>query len=763
LVRVQHRPDGRPRLDRTWMIVDGSGDTPREGRPRDDLSPFPCPTYDVETAGGTVTVRTARLTLALDLADASLTWYDHRNVSFAADLRGRAYTYDRQSRAIYHYHARRAREHYFGFGERSGPLDKAGRRLRMLNMDALGYNAETSDPLYKHFPFYITYLPDLQIAYGLLYDNLSTTVFDLGQEHDNYYPFYRYYYAEDGDVDYYLVYGPTIERVVERLADLTGHMALPPRWSLGYLGSTMHYTDAEDAQAQLARFVELCAEHDIPCDLFHLSSGYTAGADGKRYVFTWNRQRVPNPQGMVDTFHRAGMKVAANIKPCLLTTHPRYGELAALGGFVRAAGEETPELNMFWGGDGSHLDFTNPVAYAWWQANVREQLLAYGIDVTWNDNNEFGIWDDEARCEGFGKPLTLSQIRPVQTLLMVRASYETQQAARPDERPFVLSRSGCPGMQRYAQTWSGDNETSWHTLRYNIPMGLGLSLSGMPNTGHDVGGFTGYRPEPELFLRWVQHGIFQPRFSIHSWHLDGLANEPWMYPEILPQVREAIRFRYRMIPYLYSLLFEAARTGHPLTRPLVYAFPYDPSCHTESFNFMLGPNLLVASVLEPGARELPIYLPSGQRWCDFHTGRWYDGGRTWTVAAPLDHIPLFVPAGGVLPFGKVMRHVGAEPDDLRELHIFPEPAGGASSFTWYEDDGQTLAYRNGAFARVEAGVHATGLDVTVAIQVRGRYPLPYESVEVVLPAGDRRTIRSERLLGRWRDTDGHLRARIALS
>jgi alpha-glucosidase len=210
---------------------------------------------------------------------------------------------------------------------------------------------------------------------------------------------------------------------------------------------------------------------------------------------------------------------------------------------------------MFWGGEGSHLDFTNPAAYAWWQEHVTQALLDNGIDAMWNDNNEYEIWDDEARCHGFGEPTRIGLLRSVQTLLMVRASYEAQRAARPDERPFVLSRSGCPGIQRYAQTWSGDNFTSWETLRYNIPMGLGLSLSGVPNTGHDVGGFYGPRPEPELFVRWVQNGIFHPRFCIHSYNTDGTVNEPWMYPEVLPIVRDLIQFRYRLIPYLYTLRF----------------------------------------------------------------------------------------------------------------------------------------------------------------------------------------------------------------
>ncbi len=742
LIRVQHFPDGAPRLDRTWMIVGADGDAPREGRRRDDLSPFPLPDFSREIGAESVRLGTGQLTLAIALDPFALRWADGAGREFAADVPGRAYAYDRASRAVIHTLRRRAGEHYYGFGERAGPLDKAGLRMRMLNLDALGYDAQHSDPLYKHFPFYITLVPELDLAYGLLYDNLATTVFDMGREIDNYYGPYRTYQADDGDLDYYLIYGPTIPQVVTRLAALTGRMALPPRWSLGYLGSTMQYTEAPDAQAQIARFVTLCAGHEIPCDGFHLSSGYTTSADGKRYVFEWNRDRVPDPPEMVATFHRTGMRVIANVKPCLLTTHPRYAEVAQMGGFIRQADADAPEINTFWGGPGSHLDFTNPVAYAWWQAQVRQTLLAVGIDAIWNDNNEFEAWDDEARCDGFGAPLRLGLIRPVQTLLMVRASYEAQRAARPDERPFVLSRSGCPGIQRYAQTWSGDNFTSWHTLRYNLPMGLGLSLCGAPNTGHDVGGFAGPRPDPELFVRWLQVGIFHPRLCIHSWNDDGTANEPWMHPEVLPEVRATLRFRYQLIPYLYTLFFEAARTGAPIVHPLVYAFAADTRCRTESFDFMLGPNLLVAPVLEPGMRRREVYLPPGAEWLDFYSGARHTGGRTVDFDAPLDRIPLLVPAGGLIPLGRAMRYVGETTDDLRQVLVFPHGARGEGHFTLIEDDGIGLGYQRGEFSEVLLSVAATPREIALACTVSGGYNLPYREIIFLLPPGEVRPVRA---------------------
>lgn len=756
LIRVQMLPDGRPRFSRTWMVVGQDGDVPYEGRSRDDLSPFPLPPFACTAQDGSIQIQTRQLRLEISLGNFAIRWFDVRGNSIASDLAGRAYVYDQSSASVWHYLEHRPGEHYFGFGERSGELDKAGRRMRMLDLDAFGYDAEKTDPLYKHFPFYITFIPETQTAYGLFYDNLATSLFEMGGELDAYHGRYRYYQAEAGDIDYYLIYGPSIEQVVEKFSALTGRPILPPRWSLGYLGSTMAYTEAPDAQVQLRRFVELCDQHQIPCDLFHLSSGYTLDGNGKRNVFTWDRGRIPDPHGMVDHFARAGIKLTANIKPALLLTHPRYAEVAAFGGFIRQAEKDAPEVISFWGGPGSYLDFTNPQTREWWQQNVRRQLLEVGILSTWNDNNEYELWDDEARCAGFGESFRIAHARPLQTLLMARASYEAQRAYRPAERPYMISRSGCPGIQRYAQTWSGDNDSNWETLKYNIPMGLGLSLSGVPNTGHDVGGFCGSAPSPELFVRWVQNGVFHPRFTIHSYHSDGSVNEPWMYPEVLPIIRAWIEFRYRLIPYLYTLLFESTQTGRPIIRPLVYAFPGDPACHTESFDFMLGPSLLVASVLQDGARQRPVYLPAVGEWCDWYTGEWHPGGGVVDADAPLERIPLFVRAGGLIPLGKVMRHVGAEPDSVRRVFVFPHPGEGQGEFTLIEDDGLTLGYQRGEYSEVALGVAATPDRISLHAVRRGSYPLPYPRIEFILPPNETRPVA---VAGEtWTDAHGRIHA-----
>ena len=756
LIRVRFFPDGTPRLNRTWAVTGTEGDVPLEGRDRNDLSRFSLPhfiaQFERETQGeqshAVVNLLTSQLSLTIHEGEFRLEWRDAAGQLFAEETRNRAYAFNPSGRELYHFMKHDSRDHYYGFGEKSGELDKSGRRLEMFNLDALGYSARSDDPLYKHMPFYITLNHETGIAYGLLYDTLSTCAFNLGQERHAYYKQYRSFKADDGDLDYYLIYGPTVADVVQKFSQLTGRMLMPPKWSLGYLASTMTYTEAPDAQQQLESFIDRCREHHIPCDLFHLSSGYSTDEKTRRHTFNWNTRKFPDAHAIVQRFHDAGIHLSANIKPYFVESNPHFDTIRQMGGFIREAEGEDFAATVFWIGEeietevGGLLDFTHPDAYAWWKQKAQETLLDYGIDSTWNDNNEFALFDDEAQVRFFGEGLRLGLIRPLLTMLMVRASYEAQVANRPDERPFVLTRSAIIGMQRYAQSWSGDNATSWETLRYNIPMGLGLSLTGFPNTGHDVGGFYGEPPSPELLTRWVQNGVMHPRFTIHSSHLGGArrATEPWMYPEVMPYIRAAIELRYQMIPYLYSVFREASQTGHPIIRPMVYHFQDDPHCRTESFDFMLGAHLLVASVLEPGATTRDVYLPAQSGWYDFYTGEYYEGGQTITLHAPLERLPLLVREGGMIPMGKAMQHIGAEPDDQRRVYLYPQQIEGSSAFILYEDDGISSAYQHGDYKEIALTLSAGAKAIRLEVNVHGDYNLPYDQIAFVLPLTETRPL-----------------------
>ena len=351
---------------------------------------------------------------------------------------------------------------------------------------------------------------------------------------------------------------------------------------------------------------------------------------------------------------------------------------------------------QFWDEVGAYLDFTNPNTVDWWKAGVTDSLLKYGVAGTWNDNNEFEVWNSKAQIHGFGDARRAVECKTLQTLLMMRASRDAQREFAPANRPFLVTRSGTVGMHRYVQTWSGDNYTSWETLRYNIKMGIGLALSGVSNLGHDVGGFSGPRPDPELFLRWVQFGIFLPRFSIHSWNDDQSVNEPWMYPEITPYIRDLIKFRYRLIPYFYDLMWRAHRDYAPIIRPTFHDFPEDERCYAENDDMLLGENLLVAAVVEPGQRARSVYLPAGSGWYDFWTGDYYQGARDVVLPAPWDRPPLLARESSVIPLNVAEQRFSRRADQ-RGFQIFPQLADRIFVYECFEDDGESETYRQGNY------------------------------------------------------------------
>ena len=740
MFRVAIKRQGAYSLDRTWSIAPES-DVPWEGRQRDSLAGFTLPSFTLEEEGDTLVVATDKLRvivhqpLALEwqYCDSQGAWQ-----LLTCDRPTSAYQINAHGDGVAHYQCRMNDDRYYGLGEKSGDLQRNGQRYEMRNLDAMGYNAASTDPLYKHVPFTITRRTD--VSFGLYYDNLSSSWFDLGNELDNYHKPYRRWQAESGDIDYYLFVGDKVLDVTKAFVRLTGKTLFGPKWSLGYSGSTMHYTDAPDAQNQLMNFIRLCEEHDIPCDSFQLSSGYTS-INNKRYVFNWNYDKVPQPEVMSQAFHDAGLRLAANIKPCLLQDHPRYNEVAEQGLFIRNSEEDAPERSVFWDDEGSHLDFTHPQAVAWWQENVTKQLLEKGIDSTWNDNNEYEVWDGEARCHGFGTPIAIKHIRPVMPLLMMRASMEAQQRFAPEKRPFLISRSGCAGMQRYVQTWSGDNRTNWTTLRYNIRMGLGMSLSGLYNVGHDVGGFSGDKPDAELFVRWVQNGVMHPRFTIHSWNDDHTVNEPWMYPAATPAIRAAIELRYRLLPYLYTLLWQAHADDEPMLRPTFLDHEQDAQTFAECDEFMLGRDLLVASVVEPGQRERRLWLPDNQTgWYDFATQQWFSGGQWITLAAPLETQPMLVRAGAGLPLSERLRHVDAQADDRRTLQLFPLKGKGVSHGVLFEDDGESWGYQQGNALWLNWEMRSDAEAIHLNFQRKGSFQPAWQTLKVMLPPGEQRQL-----------------------
>jgi alpha-glucosidase len=644
------------REPRTWSIAPlPAADVPWEGRARESLAGFQRPV--VSALAGSPQLSTSDLALQLlggDEQPLRLVWSDPTTQHiFQSDRTTSAYLSERRTGLLRHCVERNPREHYFGLGDKTGPLNLHGRRLRCLGQDSIGYDPATGDPLYKHWPFVMTRTVD-GLWTGVYYDTLCATTFDLGCEHDNYHGLFRSVEIDDGDLDYYLMVGRTPAEVVAQFVSLIGGTHLPPRWSLGFAQTAMGLADSPNAQKLLEGFIGECQSRGVPISSFHYGSGYSSRGK-QRYVFTWNRNKFPDPEGVNAKFQGAGMRLVANLKPCLLDDHPAYGALADQRAFIESGVTGRPVIEPYWDGQGSHLDFTKPQAVSWWQQQLREQILEKGIDVGWNDNNEYAIQSEDAFTQGWKQPMPMHRSRPLHALLMTRASFEAQETFGlhhgTGEPVYSVTRAGPPGIQRYAQTWSGDNTTSWASLKWNIRTGLQMGLSGMFNIGHDVGGFYGPVPEPELFLRWVQSCALNPRMVMNSWKANNVSNLPWMHPDVTEWVLDAIRLRYRLMPYLWQCFERASAHHEPIIRPTFFNFPDDSECLKDNDEFMLGDRLLVAPVVNEGERARRLYLPNlpdRKGWIDFYTRARFGAGAWHAVDAPLRRLPLFVVEGAEL-------------------------------------------------------------------------------------------------------------------
>ena len=649
------------------------------------------------------------------------------------DLRERAFEEDQLGRLSHFSRIDMATDHFYGFGEKTGHLDKKGRRLRMSPKDAIGHDPEHGDPMYKHIPFYIRMNEKNLHAVGLFYHNSYDSVFDMGQELSGYWDRYCYYQTDGGDIDLFLINGPEMSAVIDRYTMLTGRSALPTKQSLGYCASTMYYAELEkDCDKEIYQVIDKHEKEEILIDNFWLASGYSSGEeDNLRYVFNWNYKRFPNPKEFFDKMNARGINVIPNLKPGILKNHPYMDLFEKNDVFVKNPDGNGDYYGRWWGGEGRFFDFTNPKSREVWKELLEDRILRMGTKTVWNDNCEMdGVEDRTAKCDFEGEGGTMAELKILHSNLMAFLAKQALAEVYPGERPYIINRAGYAGIQRYAQVWGGDNLTDWRTVKFNIATIMGMGLSGCANMGCDIGGFAGGAPEAELLLRWIQSGIFQPRFCLNSANNDNTVTQPWMYEENMEYVRAAYAQRYRMLPYLYSLMYEANQNGMPAMRPLFLEFPEDVKCYSdENLTFMFGKSVLVANVVEPGATTRTIYLPAGCRWFDMNDNmKEYEGGQTITIPVTLGSIPMFLRGSGVYVTSEDVKHILA--DTMKQVDLLVS-ADTDTSFVMYDDDGHTEDYKNGVYAKTTIDVKA-GDQTVLTFDTEGTYESPVERMTIKL-------------------------------
>jgi alpha-glucosidase len=698
VLRVRAANNGRLPEDASWAVLPGARGASVRTVP--------------EIAGGHMGFRTASLRVTCD-ATFRLTVTDLSGKVLQQDVR----PIEWQGHSFHIYKQKFTDSHFFGLGDKPGPLDRVGQTFTMWNTDSFGWQ-ESTDPIYKSIPYFIDYREGR--ALGVLFDNTWRTFFDFGREVPGQYSFG----APDGPVDYYLMYGPDPKHVIETYAWLTGPTPLPPLWSLGFQQSRYSYYP-ESRVVEIAD--RLRADH-IPADALYLDIDYQ---DHNR-PFTVDTAKFPHFSQMIHELAQKEFHVVAitdlHIAKLPNANYAPYDTGAAGDNFVKNS-DGTVYTGVVWPGPSVFPDFTRQVTRQWW-GTLYKQFLDDGIAGFWNDMNEPAIFnvptktmpdDIQHRISEPGlqeRTASHLEIHNIYGMENSRATYDGLLALRPNERPFVLTRASYAGGQRYAATWSGDNSSTWNHLRMTVPQLINLGLSGFALSGADVGGFAG-SPSPDLLTRWLQLAAFQPIDRDHA--AKGTRDhEPWVDgPEHEAIRRHFIEERYRLMPYLYTTAEETSRTGLPIMRPLFLEFPTattdgHPIDLDAGNEFLFGPRLLIAP--SPSPEEVGQYevnLPPGV-WFDYWTGERLDRraqtaardleqrdakqpNKPLLIAPKLAELPVYVREGTILPIAPLTQSTNETPVGPLTLRIY---VGDSCSGDLYQDDGKSFAFRSGQFLRL---------------------------------------------------------------
>lgn len=594
---------------------------------------------------------------------------------------------------------------FYGLGEKAGlTLNKRGIMYRFWNTDSYGYQKD-SDPLYISIPFYIEQKAakdhDKQQNYsGVLFDNTHQSYINLGKD-----TFKNEYYfgATDGEINYYVIQGPTIHDIIKEYTELTGRSPMPPKWALGYQQCRFSYQNEKEIYDLLAGF----KKHKIPVDVFYLDIHYM----DKFRSFTWDKKAFPNLKKMVKDLHKNNIKVISIIDPHIAIDKKYHVYNTGMENcgpdtcFLKRADKSHAKAQV-WPGLSVFPDFFRDDVKQWWGDLYKPLALDIGIDGFWNDMNEpatFGGTNtlplDTMHTELDQKTLTSHRkMHNVYGTSQLAATFDGLNRLRPNRRNFVLGRAGYAGQQRLGAVWTGDNSASWEHMRMNIPMSLNLGMSGFPNNGADIGGFIG-APSPELFLRWMQLGVFFPLYRNHAAN-DTPRREPWVFgKKILAGSRNAIKLRYRLLQFFYDHMYEAHLTGIPITRPLLMEFPKDPQVYSINSQFILGDNLMAIPVLEPAKTSIAAYFPDdhGTTWYQFESSKSFSGGQNRQIPVDLMSIPIYVKGGSIIPIYPKAGLNSTHQHKEINLEIYPAKKDFEYTYTMYRDSGLGMEYREGKY------------------------------------------------------------------
>lgn len=583
-------------------------------------------------------------------------------------------------------------ERFLGLGEKTGPLDRRGNGYVNWNTDCYGYTPDT-DPMYVSIPFYLGVHDHL--CYGIFLDNSAKSNMNFGASNNRFSSFS----VEAGDLNYYFIYSANIAGVINSYTALTGRTQMPAQWSLGFQQCRWSYYPDKEVLTIAKTF----QEKQIPLDVIYLDIDYM---DAYK-IFTWNPVTFPQPKTMLNALKEMGLRTTIIVDPGIkIETHyPAYEDGLKKNIFLKYP-DGSNYAGSVWPGLCHFPDFTKPDARLWWGNNF-SGYVQDGVEGFWNDMNEPATWGQKfpmnVQFNFDGNSATTIQGRNVYGMQMARATFEGTKKLMNGKRPFVLTRAGYAGLQRYTTLWTGDNTPSDDHLLLGVRLVNSLGLSGVANCGVDVGGFNDDAPK-ELFARWISVGAFTPFFRSHK-EINNRESEPWSYGEETEEIAKAyIKLRYKLMPYLYSTFYESTQTGMPVNRTLAIDYTSDNKIYESTYQnqYFFGEALLIAPVVST-AQFAKIYFPEGAYY-DFYSDKKYEGNTEQIVEAPLYKLPVFVKAGSIIPQQTVVQNFEEKPSDTLFIHLYYGDKN--NSFMYYEDDGETYEYESGKFYKREIDYHA---------------------------------------------------------
>lgn len=574
-------------------------------------------------------------------------------------------------------------EKFIGLGEKTGNLNRAGQAYTNWNTDYFAYGVG-DDPLYMSIPFYIGV--HHQLAYGIFFDNSHKTVFNFGASNNR----FIYYGAEDGDMDYYFFHDESVSKIITAYTELTGKMDMPPLWSLGFQQCRYsYYPDSE-----VLTLANTFRDKDMPADVIYLDIHHME----KYKVFTFDGEKFPNPKEMIARLKEKGFKVVVIMDPGIKNDigYAPYDEGKANDYFLKYPDNSIYE-GQVWPGWCAFPDFTKPETRSWWGEKMKFYKEA-GVDGYWTDMNEPASWGQfTPNLINFhyeGEEVSHRKGRNVYGMQMARSANEGSLLQNPNKRPFILTRSGYSGIQRYAAVWTGDNVASEEHMMAGIRLVNSLGLSGVSFAGYDVGGFAG-EASKGLFARWMSIAAFSPLFRAHSM-INSNDAEPWTFGEEVEEIsRNYMKLRYRLLPTLYSSFYQSTLSGLPLAKSLAIDYPHDNIIYETAFqNQYLFCDFFLIAPVESTKEITKVYLPEGD-WYYLYDSKFHEGHQVIYQDCPINYLPVFVKAGSIIALQSPISHTGESHNGTLEIHVYAGKNG--SSYLHYEDDGDTLDYKNGDY------------------------------------------------------------------